>query len=240
MPPKTPPPSVELVDAARAELQRIERHSAQLERTRDDLASQLASVEAALADIMNRQALLARLTQGSASDATGDATPVGADVAEASVSPITSDSNGAPQSLRGPAVRKTAVRVLLSDSRAVDGIHYREWFDCLVRRGYTIEGKNPLAVFLTQISRSPAVVRNGRPGVYRIDRGAPARIATEIDRMHQELRELRVGPSSDTGKVREVRLRRAALTAEIEQAEKGLEEVVEIFEQSATNGVARH
>ena len=51
-------------------------------------------------------------------------------------------------------------------------MHYREWYELLERAGHEIAGKDPLAVFLTQISRSPAVRRGARAGIYELDRGA--------------------------------------------------------------------
>ena len=47
-----------------------------------------------------------------------------------------------------------------SSTQGREALHYREWFDLLAQPGHEIAGKDPLAVFLTQISRSP-VVRKG-------------------------------------------------------------------------------
>ena len=65
--------------------------------------------------------------------------------------------------LRGPAIREAAVRALVADGR--DALHYREWFELLDER--TVAGKDPLAVFLTQLSRSPAVRKGAQPGRLR-------------------------------------------------------------------------
>ena len=61
--------------------------------------------------------------------------------------------------LRGPAIREAAVRALVADGR--EALHYREWFELL---DHEVAGKDPLAVFLTQLSRSPAVRKGARPG----------------------------------------------------------------------------
>ena len=55
----------------------------------------------------------------------------------------------------GPDIREVAVRLLVDNGR--EAMHYREWYELLERAGHEIAGKDPLAVFLTQISRSPAV-----------------------------------------------------------------------------------
>ena len=74
-----------------------------------------------------------------------------------------------PRVLRGPAIRTTAVALLVASGR--DALHYREWFDLLTQAGHEVAGKDPLAVFLTQITRSPAVRKGARPGEYVLDRG---------------------------------------------------------------------
>jgi hypothetical protein len=73
------------------------------------------------------------------------------------------------EELRGERLREVALEVLRD--RAGDGnpIHYRLWFDALVESGYRVIGKEPLATFLTQISRIDRVERVGRrTGLYRL------------------------------------------------------------------------
>jgi hypothetical protein len=49
-------------------------------------------------------------------------------------------------------------------------IHYRDWFELVQEDGVEIVGKDPLATFLTQITRSPVVVRvDEEQGVYALD-----------------------------------------------------------------------
>ena len=57
------------------------------------------------------------------------------------------------------------------------------------RRTATVAGKDPLAVFLTQLSRSPAVRKGAQPGVYELDRQAPARLRATLDDLHEQLRD---------------------------------------------------
>jgi hypothetical protein len=72
-------------------------------------------------------------------------------------------------------------------------IHYRDWFKLVLAEGRTIEGKDPLATFLTQITRSPVVLRQPeRPGVYRIDPEAGGEEALrELERTQEQLLMLR-------------------------------------------------
>ena len=72
--------------------------------------------------------------------------------------------------LRGQRLREVAVEVLARRRKIGDPIHYRDWFDLLLAEGWAVEGKDPLATFLTQATRSPVVLRQPeQPGVYRID-----------------------------------------------------------------------
>jgi hypothetical protein len=72
--------------------------------------------------------------------------------------------------LQGHRLREEAARILLDRRGLRSAIHYREWFDLLADEGMTVTGKNPIATFLTQITRSPVVVRVGeRQGVYELD-----------------------------------------------------------------------
>ncbi len=71
--------------------------------------------------------------------------------------------------LRGRRLQEVAVETLRS--RAADGrpVHYREWFAYLRAEGYEVEGRDPLATFLTQVSRAEGVEHVGvRRGLYRI------------------------------------------------------------------------
>lgn len=74
--------------------------------------------------------------------------------------------------LRGQRLREVAVGLIARRGMLGEPIHYREWFELLVAEGHSVEGKDPLATFLTQVTRSPVVLREGEPGVYRVDPGA--------------------------------------------------------------------
>jgi hypothetical protein len=50
-----------------------------------------------------------------------------------------------------------------------DEVHYREWFELLRSENVAIAGRDPLATFLAQVSRSDAVEAVGsRSGRYRL------------------------------------------------------------------------
>src|SRR5262249_22824560 len=73
------------------------------------------------------------------------------------------------EELRGERLREVAVDVLREMSASGDPVHYRAWFDALVESGYRVSGRDPLATFLTQITRIDAVTSVGRrSGLYRL------------------------------------------------------------------------
>lgn len=73
------------------------------------------------------------------------------------------------EELRGERLRHVALEVLRDRAGDGDPIHYRAWFEALVESGYRVMGKDPLATFLTQVSRMDRVERVGRrSGLYRL------------------------------------------------------------------------
>ena len=73
------------------------------------------------------------------------------------------------EELRGERLRDVALELLRERSTPNDPIHYRVWFDELVQSGFRISGKDPLATFLTQVSRIERVEKVGRrSGLYRL------------------------------------------------------------------------
>src|SRR6266511_5941002 len=73
------------------------------------------------------------------------------------------------EELRGERLREVALEVLQRLSTSGDPVHYRIWFEALVESGYRVIGKDPLATFLTQVSRIDRVERIGRrSGLYRL------------------------------------------------------------------------
>jgi hypothetical protein len=71
--------------------------------------------------------------------------------------------------LRGQRLREVAVEVLKKHMHPGEDLHYREWFEMLRDEDIVVAGKDPLATFLAQISRSEAVEAvGGRSGRYRL------------------------------------------------------------------------
>ena len=196
-------PTARLVRAAAAERAELERHRAKLAAEAQQLRAALMRIEHGLAEIDERCGLLERLA------------------------PATETEQLEPETaglLRGPAIRETAVAVLIDQGR--DSIHYREWFDLLAQQGHAIAGKDPSAVFLTQISRSPVMRKGMRAGVYELDRQAPTRLQHTIDGLHKDLRDLTATGTNDLAVVRS---RRRQLTTAISQAERALEEAARLL-----------
>jgi len=243
MPPAAPPPSSRLLRAADAERSELERHRGRLLATRDQLRAELARIESGLAEVDERRRLLDRLaprepqkTHGHAHEARAPSDghrgahlpPPGRPAATLPAAEV----------LQGPAVRETAVRLLLARGNGIEAMHYRDWFEMVTAEGFAIAGKDPLAVFLTQLNRSPVVRRSTQAGVYALDHGAPARLRSELDELHGRLRALPTTPPGAQD-LAEARARRRALTAQIGQVEKALEEASRLLAAAPPSPVAR-
>lgn len=75
--------------------------------------------------------------------------------------------------LGGRELRDKAFEVLVS-SEVTGPIHYTQWFGLLVAQGYGVRGQNPLATFLTQISRDDRVKSVGaKSGKYELATRSP-------------------------------------------------------------------
>ncbi len=73
------------------------------------------------------------------------------------------------QALSGRRVAEVAIAVAKRDLDPGQVIHYKEWYALLQAAGFRIAGKDPLASFLSNISRCPDVEAVGnRSGRYRL------------------------------------------------------------------------
>jgi hypothetical protein len=73
------------------------------------------------------------------------------------------------EELRGKKLQEIAVELLSQRHGPGSPVHYRDWFDLLVGAGLRVGGKDPLATFLTQIARSPAIESvRPRSGLYQL------------------------------------------------------------------------
>jgi len=71
--------------------------------------------------------------------------------------------------MRGARLREVAVEILAKNVNPGEIVHYRDWYEMLVAEHLTVAGRNPLATFLAQISRSESVEPVGRrTGQYRL------------------------------------------------------------------------
>lgn len=205
-------PSRRLQRAAEAERDELQKTRQQLLSKREEVLARLQELDDALAEVRDRETLLDGLAPATATNA-GKVEP--------------SELSEARELLRGPAIRETAVRVLIARA-GVEAIHYREWFELLGAAGYSVAGKDPLAVFLTQISRSPVVRKGTQAGVYELDGGSPARLRRELNGLQGELRDLTDEPQS-TLSLSHVRSRRERLTTAIGRLERELEEAERVL-----------
>ena len=211
-------PSARLLRAVAAERDDLQRRRDALLERRRRVQQELDEIEASVAEFDERLALINRLAgEDSQREHPGDRhVAVENDPTGDDTRPV----------LRGPAIRSAAVRVLLAHPRRPEALHYREWFQLLREAGYAVAGKDPLAVFLTQLSRSPLVRHGTQGGVYELDRQAPARLRRQLEDLQTQLREL-TAASSATTDLSSIRGRRSALNLEIGKVEKALEEAEE-------------
>jgi hypothetical protein len=75
----------------------------------------------------------------------------------------------ADEELRGQRLREVAIQILKRHKGEAVAVHYREWYELVVHEGHRIAGKDPIATFLTQVSRADEVEPVGRrSGLYRL------------------------------------------------------------------------
>jgi hypothetical protein len=217
MVPPPPSPSARLLRAVTAERQELGRHRDRLLAARAELRRELADLDASLRELDERTRLLDRIAGPPADQASGARGDAGDDTPERSV-----------KRLRGPAIRRAAVEALLALPERPEALHYRDWYEAVRAAGFEVEGKDPLAVFLTQISRSPVIRKSTQAGVYELDTAAAHRLRDQLDRLHADLRALSTTPSATTD-LAAVRSRRAQIHTEIGHVEKALVEAEELL-----------
>jgi hypothetical protein len=225
-----PNPSSRLLRAAVAEQADLLRHRERLTGERIRLLDELRALDEALAATDRRLEVLAELAGRVGPTSGASAQPVGPgranDRTDGTDGPVpeTSEADTRP-ALRGPAIREAAIRVLVAQPEPIEALHYRQWYELLTRAGLKVAGKDPLAVFLTQLTRSPLVRKTSAPGVYEVDRQAPLRIRQRLERLQAELREVTVAAHGPV-ELGAVRARRHELDLAISQQERALEEAL--------------
>lgn len=216
MKPRSPAPSARLLRAVAAEREQLRRQRTDLLESRRQLQAELDELDAAVTEVDERLLLIDRLA--------GDQAPGQLpDEATTNAQP-SAPSRESKEELRGPTIRATAVKVLIAHPERPEALHYREWFGLLSEAGYSIAGKDPLAVFLTQLSRSPLVRRSTQSGVYQLDLDAPARLRLQLESLQAQLRALTTTSPSPTTDLTSIRNTRSDLTRQIDRVEKALQE----------------
>lgn len=211
-------PSRRLQQAAQAERERLLRDREQVVREAHSLSSRLEEVDQRRLEIEQRLALLDQLA-GPRQALTGRTTDNVITFPETPSEPL----NGY---LRGALIRVIAARLLAAMTGPDQPIHYTDWYALVVEAGYGVSGKDPLASFLTQVSRSPVVVRGEQPGVYLLDPTVPDRLRACLDALNEELLALHNGQQTIEA-ITSARERRAELVAEINRIERALEEAID-------------
>jgi hypothetical protein len=247
--------SSRLLRAAAAERADLERQRERLTARREELRGELERIEEGLFEVDDRMALLdrlagseierARAAAGGRDEAAGfppgsvGVHEVGSrrERARAPAPAAAPPLPAPPAALRGTAIRETAVRVLLERSGGGGPVHYREWFDLLASSGHEVAGRDPLAAFLTQISRSPVVRRTTRAGVYEIDVCAPDRLRRRLAALQEELR--RVADPAARIHGPDSRRRARELMGAMGRLERSLEEAVRSLDALGGEGGAR-
>ena len=178
----TPPsPSKRFVRAAQAERTALLRAHARLAAKRDRLTMLLEAASGEMDTIESRLSTLAQLV--------GDPDLARIPIeGRAANRPDPQNPDG--RIISGPAIRHTAVRILLDQPQPFSPIHYSDWHELLARAGYIVGGKSPKAVFLTQISRSPVVTKLAEPGVYALDAESVRRLRERLKSLQGELHEI--------------------------------------------------
>jgi hypothetical protein len=225
-PPLTPKTSARLARAAKAERGELRRHRDRLLSRRKSLQDELAQTERGLAELEERMTLLNRL----APLEQAPQQPEDAD-AFALLGSATAGARRA-EMLRGTAIRETAVRLLAQSSDAVRPIHYRRLYEMLSDAGFTVAGKDPLATFLTQLSRSPVMRKTTKAGIYELDRDAPERLRRKLGQLQTELRDVTGNPAS-TEDLAAIRQRREQVLSDFAHTERALEEAARVLGSSA-------
>lgn len=205
------PVSKRLQLAAAAELKRVNAAITKVDARVDALIAQLQTAQAERAHLGGQHADLIRLA---------------GDMLEQERVALVGDG----RTLTGPAIRETAVRLLVALHGTGYAVHYRDWFRLLCNEGYAVRGKDPLATFLTNITRCPVVRRSTSPGIYEVDDSAVTRLRAQLDQRQVELRDLAAAIAASGIPSRDQSNRRSFLSREARRLETALDEAARVLE----------
>ncbi|HSC21979.1 MAG TPA: hypothetical protein VLC07_09645 [Solirubrobacterales bacterium] len=150
------------------------------------------------------------------------------------ISSSTDEEAGAPgdstgDGLKGADLRETAASLFYERHGGGEARHYRHWFTLLAEKGIEVAGKDPIATLLTNLSRSPVVVRGSEPGTYAIDEAAPQRIRSRLGELHAEFADLARMIEKSEAPTADLVSHRANLLSEIRRNERLLAEAERIL-----------
>jgi hypothetical protein len=215
-------PSRRLRSAATAERERLGRELDRLDERAGGLQRELEIIEARRDELREQLSLLARISADP--DDSPFASSRRTDTA-GHLQPVPPEESPAKATVRGARIRELAVLLLASSPNPRRPIHYQQWYELLRGAGYAIAARDPLAAFLTQITRSPVVRRAGAPGVYALDFEAPALLRQRLRKLEAALAQAPVGVGS-AEELASGRERRAEQMRAIRAAERDLEEAL--------------
>lgn len=216
-------PSSTLRRAAQRERERLERARMRIRAKRETLREELSRLDSELDALKDRERLLVELV-----DEPPPETPASGEVVAAR-----------GEVLKGAAIRERAARRYYLTHGAGKALHYRHWFELLVAEGVEIAGKDPMATFLTNLSRSPVVVRGSEPASYAIDAEAPERLRAELAERQAELRDLAEVIARQVTPTEDLRDHRARLTSDIRRLEGHIAEAERVLtpqDENESNG----
>jgi prefoldin subunit 5 len=214
--PQPRPPSRRLLDAAHAEHLAIEAELQRLRDRRDVLQHELRVLDARVGELRRRRRLVGELA--------GDHQPR----PNLKIVPLLADTEPPRQVLRGAEIRRTAGRLVAQSDDPHRPLHYTKWFQLVLRSGYAVAGRDPLATFLTQLNRSPVVRRDAEAGTYRLDYEVVPALEKQLLDLHNELARLHNGQQT-IDEIASARERRDELTTAIAHVERQLHEAAETF-----------
>lgn len=222
-----PQPSKRFLRAASTERDGLVTHRRRLEADRTRRLGEVQRVDEAITDVDDRLRILNQML-GDRSEA-GDHISRGQPSANDEPRRRQHDEVEGRQVLSGPAIREVAVQVLLRQPEYIEALHYRRWYELVRDAGYAVAGKDPLAVFLTQFTRSPAIQKSTETGIYELDRQAPLRLRQQLERLNAELKELRSPVSTGPAELDADRARRHEPNVAIGQTERALDEALRVL-----------
>lgn len=174
-------PTPELLAAVAAERERLEKAIEELKHRRVDLVEELQVVDEHLATATSRHRQLGHVLGEE------DVQPPLWDPEPREVLVGRSAHQEVEGVLRGAAIRQAAVKAALAEPDPGRPRHYRDWLDLVeAHSGRRVDGRDPGATLLTQISRCPLIIRASEAGTYLLDPGALQRLHSLRDQLHDQ------------------------------------------------------